>query len=149
MKNYIKLVLEAMSDKSALVIIHSDSLDSYGWQFGYDKADSVANSIMAKLGSYDLVILVHQGLETDYTEQIERRLPSNSDVVEFDEDVESWDVFEQELVDILRNDGIGKVWLAGAWYNSQCDSGCVTYTRSFLTKHGFDVEVDPAMVAHE
>lgn len=140
--------------KTALVIVHLSSLDTFTWIAGARAGTAlgcrIANAIDAHEGP---VVIVDQGWPLDA-----RASEPRADVLEavrsrrgktvwisFDEDVEEWDPFLVSLRRQLASLGVTHTVVGGVWYDPKLKTGCATAVYLDLRSH-FTAVVDPALV---
>lgn len=126
----------------ALVLVHVDSLGSYGTGFrgaGVDLGKRMALTVKSWHGP---IVIVHQGWNAPGAEPVMRAgAQRGAYFMAFDEDVHEWEGFESDLVNWLqwKNGGnTDTVHVGGVWYNGEGE-GCAGYTIQFLREAGFNV----------
>lgn len=156
------------TSKTALVIVHLSSLDSYthqgyesmgDWSAGEALASNIAEAIRTHKGP---VYIVNQGWELGHRESRPREWILNTAFLDrwtssdkagtdkalswitFDESTQDWDVFEKRLVKRMKQDGITSVIVGGIWYDPLLKEGCATETYLRLRKH-FKATVDESI----
>lgn len=147
---------EKMAQRPALVLMHVDSLDSYGdhysgpgfgHDFGHEVATQLGNNMVQRVRDYvakgNPVIIVdqykdHHRYATDFFNQVPRSPLVTR--MRFDEDLESWSVFERKIVAALKKLGATSVELGGIWYHPGEDSGgCAYGAEKIMRQAGFKV----------
>jgi hypothetical protein len=150
----------------ALLLVHLSSLDNYA-EFShdvtqrYDKAwhlaERLAKAIRTFQGPVYIVDQTWSLLANPSSEprrwllaEIQEAEARGQKVswIEFDEQLEDWEVFLPNLLERLKRDGISEVRMGGVWHDPTLEYGCVTYTWLYL-KHHLKATVDRKLVGCE
>lgn len=148
--------------KTALVLIHLSSLDSYADFFSaedpeftgaWDLSKRIADAAINHDGP-----LVIADQDWDYS-QIHSRPRYSLELaiarsgrkftrIHFDEDESPWGPFLKKLKNTLERLGVDKVILGGVWFDPDQKDGCVTETYQYLEQY-FDTKVASDLVGVE
>lgn len=114
--------------RTALVIVHLSTIDSYAWTVGEEKARQLAERIIRAVRKHrGPVYIVDQFWDGPLREQI---VEAVADLpvqwIKFDEDVGDWKRFLASLKRRLTRDGVTNVIVGGAWYDPTLKEGCAT-----------------------
>jgi hypothetical protein len=114
--------------RSALVIVHLSSIDSYAWTIGETKARQLADRIIRAVHKHrGPVYVVDQFWDGPLRESVAAAI---SDVpaawIKFDEDLSDWAAFLPKLRRRLARDGVTDVVVGGVWYDPKLEEGCAT-----------------------
>lgn len=150
----------------ALLLVHLSSLDNYA-EFShdatrrYDKAwrlaERLAKAIRTFQGPVYIVDQMWSLLDEPSSEprrwllaEIQEAEARGQKVswIEFDEQLEDWEVFLPNLLERLDRDGITSVRMGGVWHDPTLESGCVSYTYQYLIDH-LNATVDKKLVGCE
>ena len=142
--------------KTALVIVHLSSLDSYTADAGPDAGDELGYNIAEAIVHHDgPVIIVDQGWSLGYREsrprqEVLRRIKVRNGIIwmRFDEATDDWPPFLLYLKKRLEELMVGKVTVGGIWYDPELKSGCATEVYLYLGRF-FQAKVDPDIVGRE
>jgi hypothetical protein len=134
--------------KTALVIVHLSSLDSYteaareeagDESLGMLLADAIADEVLQHQGP---VYIIDQGWslgrrESRPRESLMLKIADRKDIVwiKFDEDTDDWDEFLADLVALLKKDRVKRVVIGGIWYDPELHEGCATEVYLHLRRH--------------
>ena len=136
---------------TALVLVHTDSIDSFASE-SPEQAEQLALSMGMSVKSHKgPIIVVRQGWSPrtryarDFLHEAEN---SGAHFVKFDEDTQKWNPFLEKLRLLLDRLNVDKVELGGLWYTDNLRSGCVSRTYKYIRKY-FPTKVLMDIVAHE
>jgi hypothetical protein len=120
--------------RTALVIVHLSTIDSYAWTIGEDKAKQLADRIIAAVRKHQgPVYIVDQFWDGELRDYV---IAGIADVpvtwMKFDEDVSDWKRFLASLKRRLTKDGVTNVVLGGVWYDPDLKEGCATTVYVYL-----------------
>ena len=136
--------------RTALVIVHLSTIDSYAWTIGEDKAKQLADRIIRAVRKHDgPVYIVDQywdGKLRDYVIAGIGGVPVKW--IKFDEDVSDWNKFLPSLKRRLTRDGVTNVVIGGVWYDPQLKEGCATTVYLYLAA-AMPTKVDKNIVGCE
>lgn len=131
---------------SALVIVHTSSIDSFAWHEGRQEAAALLDEWLAAVREAQregtLVVLVDQGWDGALAHRFFSAVQEPVEVVLFDEDEQPWDEFLLALKALLKKHGVKNVRVGGIWYDPENASGCVNETVRYLKRQRFAVKVD-------
>jgi hypothetical protein len=121
--------------RTALVIVHLSSIDSYAWTIGEAKARQLAERLVRAIRKHrGPVFVVDQFWDGPLRAQV---VASISDVpakwIKFDEDEEDWDRFLPALKRRLKRDRVTDVVIGGVWFDPKLEEGCATRVYLYLT----------------
>jgi hypothetical protein len=142
--------------KTALVIVHLSSLDSFTADAGPDAGGELGYNIADAILNHDgPVIVVDQNWSLGHREsrprsEVLKKIKDRKDVIwiQFDEDVEEWDPFLRKLRARLKLLQVKEVIVGGVWYDPKLKGGCATEVYLYLRKF-FKAQVDPELVGCE
>jgi hypothetical protein len=142
--------------KTALVIVHLSSLDSYtdamGSDAGWDLARNLSDAIVDHDGP---VVIVDQGWSLGLRQAEPRtwlldQISGMKGIVwiHFDEAGEDWDPFLRKLRARLKLLDVREVVVGGIWYDPNLEEGCATEVYLYLRQF-FKAKVDEDLVGCE
>jgi hypothetical protein len=136
--------------RTALVIVHLSSIDSYAWTIGGDKAKQLADRIVRAVRKHEgPVYIIDQFWDGELRDQIAAEV---SDVpvkwIRFDEDVSDWNRFLPSLKRRLARDKVTDAILGGVWYDPNLKEGCATRVYLYLLGT-MPAKVDKSLVGCE
>lgn len=142
--------------KTALVIVHLSSLDSFTADQGMDEGDQLAFNLADAIVYHDgPVIIVDQGWESEFRQSRPRKrllslIQGRKGIIwiKFDEDTEDWEPFLEKLYRRLVKLRVKKVIVGGIWYDPKLKSGCATTVYLYLRRL-LQATVDPDLVGCE
>lgn len=133
--------------RTALVIVHLGSIDSYAFHVGKRPATRLASAITAAIRAHDgPVYVVDQGWDGPLRDRIVdavRAVPVTW--IHFDEDVEDWNVFLPKLRRRLKRDRVERAIVGGVWYDPTLAEGCATRVYLYL-RRAMPTKVDESIV---
>lgn len=136
--------------RTALVIVHLSTIDSYAWTIGEDKARQLADRIVAAVrkhrGPVYVIDQFWDGDLRDYVAAAIAEVPVKW--IKFDEDVSDWNKFLPSLKRRLSRDGVTDVVLGGVWYDPELKEGCATTVYLYLAA-AMPTKIDPKIVGCE
>jgi len=120
--------------RTALVIVHLSTIDSYAWTVGEAKAKPLAERIIRAIRKHrGPVYIVDQFWDGPLREQI---VVAVADVpakwIEFDEDISDWKRFLPSLKRRLTRDRVTNVIIGGVWFDPKLKEGCATEVYLYL-----------------
>ena len=136
--------------RTALVIVHLSTIDSYAWNIGEDKARQLAERIVSAVRKHrGPVYIIDQFWDGELRNDVALAI---ADVpvkwIKFDEDLSDWKRFLPSLKRRLSRDGVTAVILGGAWYDPKLKEGCATTVYLYLAAE-MPTKVDPKIVGCE
>ncbi len=122
------------SMRTALVIVHLSTIDSYAWTIGEANARQLADRIVSAVRKHKgPVYIVDQFWDGPLRDHI---VAAIADVpvkwIRFDEDVESWDRFLPSLKRKLARDKVTNAVIGGVWFDPTLKEGCATEVYVYL-----------------
>lgn len=136
--------------RTALVIVHLSTIDSYAWTIGEEKAwqlaDRIIRAVRRHKGPVYIVDQFWDGPLRDHIVAEVRDVPVTW--IKFDEDVSDWDRFLSSLKRRLVRDKVTNVVLGGVWYDPKLESGCATRVYLYLLP-SIPTKVDKDLVGCE
>ena len=141
---------------TALVLVHTDSIASYAWSVGRDRADELSDLWLREINDHlrenvGPVILVRQGWDDESRVQdFLARLPKDRRIVTmmFDESTSDWAPFLSDLSAKLLSLGVKSAIVGGIWYDPDEKTGCATRTAVYL-RSKLPTKVDRDLVGCE
>lgn len=135
------------SKKTALVIVHVSSVDSYADQIGQEAGERLARSIIEAVRKHrGPVYIVDQGWDGPLENTIKSAVATVPVTwIRFDEDVGDWDKFLPSLRRRLKRDHVDRVVIGGVWYDPTLETGCATRVYLYLVR-SLPTEVNKAIV---
>jgi hypothetical protein len=148
--------------KTALVLIHLSSIDSYADHFrqedpAFDGAWALSQRIAAAAIEHDGPVVICDQ-DWDYADIHSRpRFSMEEEIarsgrkvtrIHFDEDESPWEPFLKKLKKTLERLDVDKVILGGVWFDPDQKDGCVTATYEYLEQY-FDTKVASDLVGVE
>lgn len=134
------------SPRTALVIVHLSSLDSYAYHVGKRAAKHLARTIIRTVNNHHgPVFIVDQGWDGPLSRMINRAVNAPAVWIRFDEDEDDWTEFLTDLRQRLVRDHVKHAIVGGVWYDPSLKEGCAT--RVYLDlREMLPTTVDSALV---
>jgi hypothetical protein len=120
--------------RTALVIVHLSSIDSYAWTIDEAKAKQLAERLVRAIrkhrGPVYIVDQLWDGPLRELVAAAIRDVPAKW--IEFDEDVSDWKRFLPALKRRLTRDHVTDVVIGGVWFDPKLKEGCATTVYLYL-----------------
>jgi hypothetical protein len=136
--------------RTALVIVHLSTIDSYAWTVGEEKAKQLATRIIQAIRRHrGPVYVVDQFWDGPLRNEVAAAVADIPIVwIEFDEDVGDWKRFLPSLKRRLKRDRVTNVVVGGVWYDPKLEEGCATEVYLYLASR-MPTKVDERLVGCE
>ena len=141
-------VSEVLRDRTALILMHVDSIGAYRFERGLDPEGIERRMLEAIRTHKGPLIVVNQGWGEgdEFVEAAERR---DGYIIKFDELESTWPPFLKKLNRLLKELGVTNVRLGGFWYRPDQTSGCATKVLLYLRSRGYTVNPDQTILGCE
>lgn len=144
-----------MGSEQPLVLVHLSSLDSYEQIEGRSAAMELAEGLIKSLNQQrGPVFALDQHWELNPQNRARQRLlhtlwTTPATIIPHDDRQQRWEPVIETLDQKLKAINPEHVKMGGFWYNSDRQSGCVTYLERKLQQRGHDIVVYPAITGRE
>ena len=120
--------------RTALVIVHLSTIDSYAWNIGEEKARQLADRLVSAIrkhrGPVYIIDQFWDGPLRSHIVAAVAEIPAKW--IEFDEDVGDWKRFLPSLKRRLSRDKVTDVVVGGVWFDPTLATGCATEVYLYL-----------------
>jgi hypothetical protein len=135
------------ASRTALVIVHLSSIDSYAWHVGPARGAKLARAIAeAVRAHHGPVYIIDQNWDGPLRTKIIDAIGTvPATWLHFDEDVHDWNTFLPKLKHRLMRDRVERVIVGGIWYDPTHTEGCATRVYLYL-RRVLPAKVDASIV---
>lgn len=136
--------------RTALVIVHLSSIDSYAEFVGTPAAAQLSERITSAVRAHrGPVYIIDQGWDGPLRNAAVKRMHGvHGRWLHFDEDVDDWNRFLPAFKRQLTRERVDQVVIGGIWYDPDLKTGCATEVYLYL-RRAFPTKVAPDLVGCE